>query len=335
MPSGENPRVRSRSRWRAATASVRGEGRRTGAGVGARAEIGVIGGSGFYGLDALEDAERVEVETPFGAPSAAFEVGALAGRRVAFLARHGEGHRLTPAEAPSRANVWALKALGVGRVLSISAVGSLREEIAPLHAVVPGQLIDRTRGQRPSSFFGEGVVAHVGFADPFCPRLAAALADAAEASGATTHRGGALVVIEGPAFSTRAESALHRAWGGAIVGMTALPEAKLAREAELCYAALCFVTDWDVWREAAGDVSAELVLRNLRANAGRGREAVARAVAGLGDREEDGDGGCGCGDALATALITPPEAVPAEARRRLGPLLDRYLGPPDGGGGEA
>ena len=296
----------------------------------ARAEIGVIGGSGFYGLDALEDASRVEVETPYGAPSAAFEVGALAGRRVAFLARHGEGHRLLPSEAPSRANVWALKALGVGRVFSISAVGSLREEIAPLHAVVPDQIIDRTRGQRPPSFFGEGAVAHVGFADPFCPRLGEALASASEASGATTHRGGALVVIEGPAFSTRAESAMHRAWGGAIVGMTALPEAKLAREAELCYAALCFVTDWDVWREAAEDVSAELVLRNLRANAERGREAVARAVAGLGDRDTD----CGCGDALATALITPPEAVPPEARRRLGPLLDRYLGPAaDGGGG--
>ena len=289
------------------------------------AEIGVIGGSGFYALDELRDAERIEVETPFGAPSGPIVAGTLEGRRIAFIARHGEGHRLLPSEVPARANIHALKQLGAERVISLSAVGSLREEIEPLHAVTPDQIIDRTRGQRPLSFFGEGMVAHIGLADPFCGDLAAALADAAEASGVTTHRGGSLVVTEGPAFSTRAESRLYRDWGGAIIGMTALPEAKLAREAELCYAALCFVTDYDVWRDSGEDVSADMVLHNLNENAARGRQAVVRTVAGLGER-----GDCGCGDALASALVTPPQLVPAETRRRLALLLARYHGePPD------
>ena len=293
--------------------------------MGATAEIGVIGGSGFYALDGLSGAERIEVGTPFGAPSGPIVAGTLEGRRVAFVARHGEGHRLLPSEVPARANVHALRQLGAERVISLSAVGSLQEGIAPLHAVTPDQIIDRTRGQRAQSFFGEGMVAHVGFADPFCADLAGTLADAAEASGVTTHRGGALVVTEGPAFSTRAESRLYRAWGAAIVGMTALPEAKLAREAELCYAALCFVTDYDVWREGGDDVSADMVLRNLRENGARGREALARAVAALGGR-----GDCACGDALASALVTPPELVPAETRRRLALLLERHHGPPPG-----
>ena len=289
------------------------------------AEIGVIGGSGFYALEELRDAERIEVETPFGAPSGPIVAGTIEGRRVAFIARHGEGHRLLPSEVPARANIHALKQLGAERVISLSAVGSLREEIGPLHAVTPDQLIDRTRGQRPLSFFGEGMVAHIGLADPFCADLAVALADAAEASGVTTHRGGSLVVTEGPAFSTRAESRLYRDWGGAIIGMTALPEAKLAREAELCYAALCFVTDYDVWRDSGEDVSADMVLHNLNENAARGRQAVVRTVAGLGER-----GDCGCGDALASALVTPPQLVPAETRRRLALLLARYHGePPD------
>ena len=289
------------------------------------AEIGVIGGSGFYALEELRDAERIEVETPFGAPSGPIVAGTIEGRRVAFIARHGEGHRLLPSEVPARANIHALKQLGAERVISLSAVGSLREEIEPLHAVTPDQIIDRTRGQRALSFFGEGMVAHIGLADPFCADLAAALADAAEASGVTTHRGGALVVTEGPSFSTRAESRLYRAWGGAIIGMTALPEARLAREAELCYAALCFVTDYDVWRDSGEDVSADMVLHNLNENAARGRQAVVRTVAGLGER-----GDCGCGDALASALVTPPRLVPPETRRRLALLLARYHGePPD------
>ena len=289
------------------------------------AEIGVIGGSGFYALEELRDAERLEVETPFGAPSGPIVAGTLEGRRVAFIARHGEGHRLLPSEVPARANIHALKQLGAERVISLSAVGSLREEIEPLHAVTPDQIIDRTNGQRALSFFGEGMVAHIGLADPFCADLAAALADAAEASGVTTHRGGALVVTEGPAFSTRAESRLYRDWGGTIIGMTALPEAKLAREAELCYAALCFVTDYDVWRDSQEDVSADMVLENLSRNAARGRQALMRTVAGLAER-----GDCGCADALASALVTPPQLVPVETRRRLALLLARYHGaPPD------
>ncbi len=289
------------------------------------AEIGVIGGSGFYALEELRDAERIEVGTPFGAPSGPIVTGTLEGRRVAFVARHGEGHRLLPSEVPARANIHALRQLGAERVISLSAVGSLREEIEPLHAVTPDQIIDRTNWQRPHTFFGDGMVAHVGLADPFCADLAAVLAGAAEVSGVTTHRGGALVVTEGPAFSTRAEARMHQAWGGAIVGMTAVPEARLAREAELCYAALCFVTDYDVWRESEEDVSADMVLENLSRNAARGRQALVRAVAGLGERGE-----CRCGDALASALVTPPQLVPPETRLRLALLLERYHGsPPD------
>ena len=287
----------------------------------ARAEVGIIGGSGFYELAELRDTARLELDTPFGAPSSPIVVGTLRERRVAFLARHGEGHRLLPSEVPARANIHAFKQLGVERVLSFSAVGSLQQRYEPLHAVVPDQLIDRTRGVRPPSFFGDGLVAHVGFADPFCPQLGPRLADAAAASGVTTHRGGALVVIEGPAFSTRAESELYRSWGAAIIGMTALPEAKLAREAELCYAAACFVTDYDVWHETEEDVSAELILRNLQQNAEHGRAALVEAVATLGER-----GACPCRDALSVSLVTAPELVPDETKRRLAPLLERYWG---------
>ena len=298
-----------------------------------RAEIGVIGGSGLYALDALTETERVEVETPYGPPSSPVVLGTLHGRRLAFLARHGEGHTLLPAEVPARANIHALKQLGVERVLAASAVGSLQSHLAPGHAVVPDQLIDHTRG-RPSSFFGEGLVAHIGFADPFCPELSRVLIPAAHASGVTAHEGGALVVIEGPAFSTRAESQLYRSWRAAIIGMTALPEAKLAREAELCYASLCFVTDYDVWHAYEEDVSAELILRTLEQNAERARATLAAAIAALGDGRD-----CGCGDALGSALVTAPGLVPAETRRRLAPLLDRYWGAveqaatPAGGGG--
>lgn len=282
--------------------------------------IGVIGGSGFYDLAGLRDIERRTVATPFGEPSGDIIVGTLGDRRVAFLARHGEGHRLLPGEVPARANVWALRALGVERVLAVSAVGSLREEIAPLHAVVPDQLIDRTRG-RASTFFGDGVVAHIGFADPFCAPTAAVLAACASASGVRTHSGGTLVVIDGPAFSTRAESERHRADGAAIIGMTALPETKLAREAELCYASICFVTDYDVWHAQAADVSVELVLANLQRNAERARDTVTRTVAELPTARE-----CECGRSLAGALVTAPSHVPAETRARLALLVDRYWG---------
>jgi len=290
------------------------------AGDQATAEVGVIGGSGFYEMPGLTEVERVHVPTPYGAPSDVITIGRLHGRRVAFLPRHGQGHRIPPAELNARANIYALKSLGVRRVISVSAVGSLRRTIEPLHAVVPDQLIDRTNG-RPSTFFGDGAVAHVGLADPFCPSLASLVAEQSEAAGVTTHRGGTLVVIDGPAFSTRAESRLYQSWGGDIVGMTALPEAKLAREAELCYSALCFATDYDVWHESEGDVTADLVLQNLHRNADRGRAAVAGIV-----RQIDDLGRCACGDALANALVTAPELVPVETRRRLGLIVERYWG---------
>ena len=287
----------------------------------AQAEIGVIGGSGFYELGGLTESERVQVPTPFGDPSSPFTIGALHGRRVAFLSRHDEGHRVLPADVPARANIYALKLLGVRRVLAVSAVGSLQQHIEPLHAVVPDQIIDRTRG-RASTFFGEGLVAHIGFADPFCPDLSTRLAAAGEEAGAVTHRGGTMMVIEGPAFSTRAESELYRSWGAHVIGMTALPEARLAREAELCYSSLCLVTDYDVWHEHEQDVTANLILANLRQNVELARKIVGATVAGLSDERE-----CECGDALGSALVTAPERVPVETRRRLAALLERYWGP--------
>lgn len=286
------------------------------------AEIGVIGGTGFYQMDGLSEVSRVRLDTPFGAPSSAITIGTLHGRRVAFISRHDEGHRILPSELPAHANIHAFKSLGVQQVLTVSAVGSLREEFEPLHAVVPDQLIDRTRG-RDSTFFGDGLVAHIGFADPFDPTLAEALAAGAEAAGVTTHRGGTLVVMEGPAFSTRAESQLYRSWGASVIGMTALPEAKLAREAELCYASLCLVTDYDVWHETEEDVSSELILENLRANTEHAKQAVSHAIEAL-DRDPPD---CECQSALGGALITPMELVPTETRRRLNLLTERYWGP--------
>lgn len=287
----------------------------------ARAELAVIGGTGFYEMPGLEVTERVEFSTPWGEPSSPITLGTAHGRKVAFLARHGDGHRLLPAELPAHANIYALKSLGVTRVLAVSAVGSLREELAPLDAVVPHQLIDRTRG-RASTFFGDGIVAHIGFADPFCPDLSRALAEASRAEGVTTHRGGTLVVIDGPAFSTRAESQLYRAWGASVIGMTALPEAKLAREAELCYASLCFVTDYDVWHERASDVTVDLVIANLGKNAAHARAIVSRTVEQLGGATA----GCDCANALANALVTAPELVPRSTRRRLDLLLAHHWG---------
>ncbi|MEZ4553333.1 MAG: S-methyl-5'-thioadenosine phosphorylase [Dehalococcoidia bacterium] len=284
------------------------------------AEIAVIGGSGFYDLDGLRAARPVEVSTPFGPTSSAILVGELHGKRVAFIARHGEGHRILPSEVPSRANMWALRSLGVRRVLSVSAVGSLQRQYEPLHAVVPDQVIDRTRG-RVSTFFGDGVVAHIGFADPFCEEVRDALADASQGAGVVTHRGGTLVVIEGPAFSTRAESRLYQSWGAAVIGMTALPEAKLAREAELCYASICYVTDYDVWHDQEADVGVELVIENMRRNIEHARATVSETIATLAVT-----GACGCGDALAGAVITSAEAMPAETRQRLAFVLDRYAG---------
>jgi 5'-methylthioadenosine phosphorylase len=285
----------------------------------AEATLGVIGGSGFYEMEGLSDVRRVQVETPFGSTSDAIVIGLLDGTRVAFLPRHGVGHRLLPSELPVRANIWALKSLGVEHIISISACGSLREEIAPLDLVIPDQLIDRTRG-RHSTFLGNGIVAHVSLADPFCPSLSRTLAAAAETTSARVHRGGTLVVMEGPAFSTRAESNLYRQWGAHLIGMTALPEAKLAREAEICYAAVACATDYDVWHEVEEDVSSDLILANLLKNVEVSKQIVRRAAGALPARDT-----CHCPTALQTALVTAAELVPEQTKRDLAPILGRYM----------
>jgi 5'-methylthioadenosine phosphorylase len=283
--------------------------------------LAVIGGSGFYDMPGLDAVEDIVVPTPFGATSDAIRVGTLDGMRVAFLARHGKGHRLLPSELPQRANIWALKSLGVERILSVSAVGSLREDFRPGELVVPDQLVDRTRGTRPQTFFGEGVVAHISFADPFCPQLRRLVGDAATSAGGAAHRAGTYVTIEGPAFGTRAESELYRSWRMDIVGMTALPESKLAREAEICYTTLAAVTDYDAWHTEHEAVDASTVFRVLQRNVAAGQAAVRELVRTLPVSRD-----CACGAALDSALVTPPGAIPAEARERLAPLLSRRLG---------
>jgi 5'-methylthioadenosine phosphorylase len=283
-------------------------------------DLGIIGGSGLYRLDGFEPSDEIRLATPYGEPSSLIHTGTLAGRRIAFISRHGAGHRLAPSEVPYAANIYALKSLGVRRVLSVSAVGSLRETLPPRSFVVPAGLIDRTTG-RQRSFFEEGVVAHVSMADPYCPEFSAAVAQAARAAGGLpVHEGGDYVCIEGPQFSTRAESRLFRAWDAAIIGMTALPEARLAREAELCYACLAMVTDYDVWHTEE-DVSVELVIANLQAMT-TAAAAIIPALAGMDLSDCD----AGCSTALANAIITDRAAIPTEAIERLGPIASRYLG---------
>jgi 5'-methylthioadenosine phosphorylase len=279
----------------------------------------VIGGSGFYQMDGLSGIEELRIDTPFGPTSDAIITGELDGQRVAFLPRHGVGHRILPSEIPARANIYALKQLGVEFIISVSAVGSLREEIEPLHMAVPDQLIDRTRG-RHSTFFGHGLAAHIGFADPFCPRLRPLLAECTREAGATVHGGGTMVVIEGPAFSTRAESELYRSWGASLIGMTGLPEAKLAREAEICYAVLACSTDYDVWHESEGDVTAEMIVANLLRNVEVSRRAVRLALTRLPSVRE-----CPCRDALRDAIVTSMDLVPDETKDRLAPIIAKYL----------
>ncbi|MDI3341056.1 MAG: S-methyl-5'-thioadenosine phosphorylase [Sphaerobacter sp.] len=285
----------------------------------ARATVGVIGGSGLYQMPDLVDVVEVELDTPFGPPSAPLTIGTLAGARVAFLPRHGRHHEYGPAQVPARANIWALKAIGVERVIAVSAVGSLRETLHPLDLVVPDQIVDRTVG-RPRTFFDAGPVVHVGLADPFCPQLRDALIWAASQASDRVHAGGTYLCIEGPQFSTRAESQLYRQWNLDIIGMTAMPEARLAREAELCFAVLAMVTDYDVWHASAEDVTVEQVVANLRRNAETARMVVRNVVARLARPRA-----CACGNALEHAIATAPEGVPAEVRRRLRLLLDRYL----------
>ncbi len=285
----------------------------------AEARVAIIGGSGLYQMDGLTGVKEVSPDTPFGRPSDAIILGELSGVPVAFLPRHGRGHRISPTELPVRANIYALKALGVERVISVSAVGSLKEEVHPLDLVVPDQLIDRTR-QRASTFFGDGLVAHISFADPFCPDLSAVLANTATEVGTTVHRGGTYVVMEGPAFSTRAESIMYRSWGASVIGMTALPEAKLAREAEMCYAILACATDYDCWHEAEEAVSVEMVIANLSKNATTSKEIISQLLTRLSPERD-----CDCASALKSALITDRSAIPQATRKRLAPLIGKYV----------
>jgi len=282
--------------------------------------IGIIGGSGLYELPGISSLREVEVETPFGAPSDALMVGELDGVELVFLPRHGRGHRLLPTEVPYRANLWAMKSLGVGWVISVSAVGSLREDIEPGHAVLIDQFIDRTQG-RPSTFFGEGIVAHVAFGDPVCATLQAILREALAEAEVEHHVGGTYVCMEGPAFSTRAESELYRSWGASVVGMTNLPEAKLAREASLSYATIAFATDYDCWHTGHDDVTVDQVIAVLMANVDKARRALTLAVPRIAAHP----GPPPHHDALRNAILTPLDGIPDSARERLGPLLEPYL----------
>jgi 5'-methylthioadenosine phosphorylase len=281
------------------------------------AKVGVIGGSGFYEL--LDNAREVQIDTPFGAPSDAYFLGEIDGVPVAFLPRHARGHRILPGEVNYRANIWGMKALGVHSVLSASAVGSLREELEPLDVVVPDQLFDRTKA-RPSTFFGDGVVVHMGFADPFCAHVSRLLVEHGRAVGATVHEGGTYVCIEGPQFSTRAESNVYRQLGFDIIGMTNLQEAKLAREAGLCYATMAMVTDYDVWYEGEEDVTLETVLENVRRNVETAQAIVRHTVKAL---DEDRD--CSCRHAVESAINTPAELIPEGTRVKLDLLIGKYL----------
>jgi 5'-methylthioadenosine phosphorylase len=291
--------------------------------------IGIIGGSGLYDMAELTDRREQQVTTPFGEPSAPYVTGLLRGKRVAFLARHGAGHRLLPGELNFRANIYGLKVLGAEYILSASAVGSLKEEYRPLDMLIPDQFLDRTRG-RISTFFGRGLVAHVGFAHPFCTRLTGLAYEAAQAaglaassgasSGPVVHKGGTYVCMEGPQFSTLAESQLYRSWGMDVIGMTNLQEAKLAREAEICYTTIALVTDYDCWHPSHDHVTVDMIIANLTQNARHAQQVIAEAVARLPFERT-----CECATALKNAIITRPDAIPAETKRELAPIVGKYL----------
>jgi 5'-methylthioadenosine phosphorylase len=286
-------------------------------------KIGIIGGSGLYKMEALKDVEEVKIDTPFGSPSDALILGSLEGTRVAFLARHGRNHHLSPSELPFRANIYAMKSLGVEYLISASAVGSLKEEAKPLDMVVPDQFIDRTKN-RISTFFGEGIVAHIAFGDPVCKNLAAVLTEAIDSlnlSDVTLHRGGTYVCMEGPAFSTKAESNLYRSWGATIIGMTNLPEAKLAREAEIAYATLALVTDYDCWHPDHDSVTVEMVIGNLTKNAVNAQRVILETVRRLSENPPPSD----AHSALKYAIITPLDKAPAATKEKLNLLLKKYL----------
>jgi 5'-methylthioadenosine phosphorylase len=281
--------------------------------------LGVIGGSGLYDFPALKDVEKVTPETPFGKPSAPITLGTLFGKRVAFLARHGIGHTISPSEVNYRANIYALKSLGVERIISISACGSLREDFAPGHIVVPSQLFDHTH-LRKRSFFGDGMVVHVGVADPFCQDLSTSLYQVVTSTGTTAHLGGSMITIEGPRFSTKAESNAYRAWGMSLIGMTTSPEAFLAREAEMCYAVMAHVTDYDVWHQSEASVSVDLVIQTLHKNTKVAQKTILQLVSQMGEPEP-----CACHQALENAIITNHAAIPDEIKKKLHLLVGKYL----------
>ncbi len=282
--------------------------------------IGVIGGSGLYEIEELTDVREIRVETPFGEPSDAYITGSLDGVKMVFLPRHGRGHRYLPTEVNYRANIFGMKKLGVERIISVSAVGSMKEQIVPGHIVIPDQFFDRTQGKRASTFFGEGVVGHVQFADPVCGDLSRVLFDAAGEVGATVHKGGTYICIEGPNFSTRAESNIYRSWGVDVIGMTNIPEARLAREAEICYGTVALATDYDCWHDGHDDVSVEAVVAIIQQNVATARNIIKAAVKNLiGERP------CACGEALKYAVMTHKELIPAAVRNNLEPLIGKYF----------
>lgn len=291
----------------------------------AKPMVGIIGGSGLYDIDGMAQMREVTVRTPFGRPSDVVMTGVIGGVPVAFLSRHGRGHRVNPTAINYRANLYALKSLGVQRVISVSAVGSMKEAIKPGDVVLPDQFIDLTR-RRISTFFDEGVVAHVAFAEPICRSLSQTLARAAETVGATVHRGGAYLCIEGPQFSTKAESLLYRTWGVDVIGMTNMPEAKLAREAELCYATVAFATDYDCWHETEECVTVEAILATLHRNVALAKDVLRKVIPDVGGLPP-----CACNQALRNAIVTPNDRISAPAKRRLGLLIDRYIAKPKRG----
>ena len=285
-----------------------------------KAKIAVIGGSGLYKMEGLTAVEEVNIETPFGSPSDAIVVGKLEGMGVAFLPRHGRGHRIPPTDVPYRANIYALKSLGVEHIIAISAVGSLKEEVEPGHLLIPDQLIDRTRN-RVSTFFREDIVAHIPFAEPFCPVLSRIVYQAAQEVGATVHRGGTYIAMEGPAFSTKAESRLYKSWGADIIGMTALPEAKLAREAEICYALIACATDYDSWREVSEPLNIiEIILNILNKNAETSKKLLKLAMGRMPEKRD-----CDCSSALKLAIVTDRKRIPEEKKQALDLLIGKYI----------
>jgi len=282
--------------------------------------IGVIGGSGLYEIEELSNVEEVRIETPFGDPSDAYITGTLGETKMVFLPRHGRGHRFLPSEVNYRANIYGMKKLGVERIISVSAVGSMKEEIVPGHIVIPDQFFDRTQGKRGSTFFGGGIVGHVQFADPVCGDLSVLLAEAAVEVGATVHKGGTYICIEGPNFSTRAESNIYRSWGVDIIGMTNIPEARLAREAEICYATVALATDYDCWHQEHDDVSVEAVIAIIQKNVATARNIIKATAAKLGEAPT-----CSCGSALQYAIMTNRDVIPEKAKDDLALLIGKYL----------